>query len=224
MPEHILRHEADPRPRFMTDPAQLSASPMKLQKAPPLSATGDEAHVPVAEKRRSRSPSRERKVNRQSPEYIWKSGLAGGLAGCAVSPNSPAIHFMTMSQKRAVTNKNNAGQNRCRSARPRQNPPPNSQSRLCKICRSLVRPTPCSTRHIPGKRHPRPVQRPFRHPPPHFPLRRHQVPRLRPDTRSLHKNPSPRDPRPALPQRQSGGHVLRLLHISPGGHKSAISV
>ena len=27
-----------------------------------------------------------RKVDKRSPEYIIKSGLAGGIAGCAVSP------------------------------------------------------------------------------------------------------------------------------------------
>ncbi|KAL1607747.1 coenzyme A transporter [Paraconiothyrium brasiliense] len=68
----------------MTGSAQSTAPHVKLQKAPPLCATDDEAHVPIKEgRKRSRSPSRERKVDRRSPEYIIKSGIAGGLAGCA---------------------------------------------------------------------------------------------------------------------------------------------
>jgi solute carrier family 25 protein 16 len=88
MSERILRNEADQDARTMTASAQSTVSPAKLQKATPLSATDDEAHIPVKEGRRSRSPSRERKVDKRSPEYVWKSGLAGGLAGCAVSQHS----------------------------------------------------------------------------------------------------------------------------------------
>lgn len=84
MSEHIQRHETDQGSRIVRGRTEDIAPHAKLQKASSISMNDDEAHVTVKEKRRSRSPSREKKVDTRSPEYILKSGLAGGLAGCAV--------------------------------------------------------------------------------------------------------------------------------------------
>jgi solute carrier family 25 protein 16 len=43
---------------------------------PPICPTDDESVVP------------KKKLNKQSVDYLWRSGVAGGLAGCAVSTAS----------------------------------------------------------------------------------------------------------------------------------------
>lgn len=153
MSEHIHRHEADQGSRIMTG----SAAPhMNLQKGPPLRATDEGAQIPVKEGRRgSRSPSRERKLDRRSPEYIWKSGLAGGLAGCAVRIylhtcilGLRGLHDVSMSQRKIPANKFVAGQNSRRTPRPRENPPSNAQPCFLKIRWPLVGFTPCFARHL----------------------------------------------------------------------------
>jgi solute carrier family 25 protein 16 len=53
-----------------------SASQQPSAREPKICPTDDEAIVP------KRDPKR--KLNKQSWEYVIKSGVAGGLAGCAV--------------------------------------------------------------------------------------------------------------------------------------------
>lgn len=59
-------------------PAGPMASKIHRQE-PAVCPTDDDQ---VAPRRNSQEPSR--KLAKQSPEYMWKSGVAGGLAGCAV--------------------------------------------------------------------------------------------------------------------------------------------
>ncbi|KAJ4296501.1 coenzyme A transporter [Kalmusia sp. IMI 367209] len=67
----------------MTTSAHAIAPHMRLQKAPPILHTDDEALVSTKEGKMGGTPSPRKKLDKRSPEYIWKSGLAGGLAGCA---------------------------------------------------------------------------------------------------------------------------------------------
>lgn len=69
----------------MTTPAQTLPAHTRPQKPPPPSPspTDDQVKLPSKEAERMPRP-RSKKVDRQSPEYLVKSGVAGGLAGCAV--------------------------------------------------------------------------------------------------------------------------------------------
>lgn len=58
--------------------APIAASLGRLQREPAICPTDDESIVP------KNHPER-RKLNKTSWEYIIKSGVAGGFAGCAVS-------------------------------------------------------------------------------------------------------------------------------------------
>jgi hypothetical protein len=74
MSEHMQRHDTDQPSRIVTGSPQSFAPHHKLQKAPPMLATDEDAQ-----------PARDNKrLDRRSLEYMLKSGLAGGLAGCAV--------------------------------------------------------------------------------------------------------------------------------------------
>lgn len=98
MSENILRHAAHDQSRTMTttaaQPPPLFAAPSMAKKQhPPLCPTDEEALVPHKDQQRGRRPS---KVDKQSLEYLVKSGFAGGLAGCAVwtlSPLEPHHHY-----------------------------------------------------------------------------------------------------------------------------------
>lgn len=61
--------------------AQVAPSRRSLRE-PPICPTDEEALVP-------KKGQKHQKVDKRSPEYIIKSGLAGGIAGCAVSTNPP---------------------------------------------------------------------------------------------------------------------------------------
>lgn len=58
------------------------APPRRSLREPPICPTDEEALVP-------KKGQKHQKVDKRSPEYIIKSGLAGGIAGCAVSTNPP---------------------------------------------------------------------------------------------------------------------------------------
>jgi solute carrier family 25 (mitochondrial carrier protein), member 16 len=61
----------------MTPPRSSSASASaSASRDPKICPTDDEAIVPKGEERN--------RLNKQSWEYIIKTGVAGGLAGCAV--------------------------------------------------------------------------------------------------------------------------------------------
>lgn len=90
MPESILAGNASyqlPDSRTMTTTAQY-ASVARTQRTPPICPTDEETILP--DKDKMTVPTR--KVNKKSPEYILKTGLAGGIAGCAVSSTFSYAH------------------------------------------------------------------------------------------------------------------------------------
>ena len=77
---HASTLSATTDPRTMTA-VQVAPSRRSLRE-PPICPTDEEALVP-------KKGQKHQKVDKRSPEYIIKSGLAGGIAGCAVSTNPP---------------------------------------------------------------------------------------------------------------------------------------
>ena len=75
---HASTLSATADPQTMTT-AQV-APPRRSLREPPICPTDEEALVP-------KKGQKHQKVDKRSPEYIIKSGLAGGIAGCAVSTN-----------------------------------------------------------------------------------------------------------------------------------------
>ncbi|KAF2255620.1 mitochondrial carrier protein-like protein LEU5 [Trematosphaeria pertusa] len=85
MSSHILRYD-DEHSRIMTTAQTLSAHTTKRQQSPPLCPTDDDAIIPQKEKTAGSAAGAKtstKKVDKQTPEYLVKSGLAGGMAGCA---------------------------------------------------------------------------------------------------------------------------------------------
>ncbi|KAH7130683.1 mitochondrial carrier protein-like protein LEU5 [Dendryphion nanum] len=81
MSENILRHAAYEPPRTMTTGAQSLTNPA-AKRQPSICPTDDETLVPRKDTMAgSKQPPA--KLDKRSTEYIVKSGLAGGLAGCA---------------------------------------------------------------------------------------------------------------------------------------------
>jgi solute carrier family 25 protein 16 len=100
MPTNLIRHDdLGISTNIMSNSAahaQTNASP-SLERHPPTWATdGDPMHL-----RKDGVPNedmamqdgkrmKKKKVDKKSPEYLWKSMLAGGIAGCAVSTSTRA--------------------------------------------------------------------------------------------------------------------------------------
>lgn len=62
--------------------------------------TDDEAVVP-------------RKVDKQSLDYLWRSGTAGGVAGCAVSANNFYTWFLVVGVESSLTGCSTGKNRRC---------------------------------------------------------------------------------------------------------------
>lgn len=94
----------------------------------------------------------QRHRNKQNLDYVLKSGLAGGLAGCAVRfpAGSTVIH-------RTYLLIIFTGQNGRRSSRSCQNPLPSFEPPVRKIYRLLVRRCYRHERHQPTRRHARSI-------------------------------------------------------------------
>lgn len=94
MSENILHHAAHDESRAMaTTAAQnplFKAPSMARKQHAPLCPTDEAALVPEKSDSPAQKPA---KVDKRSAEYLLKSGLAGGLAGCAVWSLFPAIFF-----------------------------------------------------------------------------------------------------------------------------------
>ena len=87
----LMDHASSPgtlphQPRETGDALHLGAgvgkamSSTRRQKDPAVCPTDDEATVPHAQRQQR---------NKQSLDYLWRSGVAGGFAGCAVSCFGP---------------------------------------------------------------------------------------------------------------------------------------
>lgn len=87
MRESILGDHALPEdPRTMTTTAQAFTTSPKERH---LFVTDDA--TPVPHKDTMRTVTQKQKVDKRSPEYLLKSGFAGGLAGCAVCCTPPDV-------------------------------------------------------------------------------------------------------------------------------------
>lgn len=84
MPPALISHASMPgsasnEPREVTADAFLLGAKMQKEKGEAaICPTDDEASVPRSKKHSSSQ-------KKQSLDYLWRSGVAGGLAGCAVS-------------------------------------------------------------------------------------------------------------------------------------------
>ena len=168
-----------------------------------------------------------RDIDKQSTEYFLKSGIAGGLAGCAVRApsllpgsidriNANCKTFdvpLPVSTISHMTNAPRPGQNRRRAPRPRQNPLPGIFSILCEIHWLLDRRCHRHARHLPLRRGARPLPRTLRDSPPHLPLRRYQVPRLRTSSCTLDSRTRSGNTDPQVPVRQYFGLDERVRDL-----------
>ena len=113
------------------------------------------------------------KINKQSMDYMIRSGLAGGLAGCVVRP---PINFKCVD---SFTYTSLPGKDRRGTPRPSENSVSSLQSCLRQIQWFMAGTDICYATNQPARWHPRTVQRTQRYSPPYLPLRRHQIPCLR---------------------------------------------
>ena len=129
MSSSLVNNAADDPSRIMTA-AQTTLTAHTTQSSkrqPPICLTDEEAVVSAKDKKDNMaSDSPRRKVDKRSTEYVIKSGLAGGLAGCAVCCHllihiSPVYRWQQFCKLTFIL----IGQNGSRSPRPRENPLPN---------------------------------------------------------------------------------------------------
>ncbi|KAF3005645.1 hypothetical protein E8E13_003535 [Curvularia kusanoi] len=88
MSSPALRHDASPMDTHILIRHADSHADMHSTKPAPLCPTDSDAILPSrsskdAHAHTSPAPSTTRRVDRKSPEYLIKSGIAGGIAGCA---------------------------------------------------------------------------------------------------------------------------------------------
>lgn len=138
-----------------------------------LAISGNHAPEHTMDSRRmtpSSSPQKKSNVNKQSWDYILRSGLAGGIAGCAVRHFHPPICCQLLTHC--------TGKDCSRSARSRQDPLPGFKSPICKVHRLMVWLLPSHARHSNQRGHARSLSWPFSNFAPYLSLRWYQVPRL----------------------------------------------
>jgi len=91
MSTNARRHDEQAPFRIMTTTAQTI--PAHAERQQPLLYPADADPIKSGtEKMASTGQGPARKVDKQSPEYLLKSGLAGGLAGCAVRSKCHLCH------------------------------------------------------------------------------------------------------------------------------------
>jgi solute carrier family 25 (mitochondrial carrier protein), member 16 len=94
MSAHSLRHDDGPVQHIMTTPAAHSASASNgtTERKPTVSQSGyDITSQMKTERDMERGERRSKKLDKRSTEYLIKSGIAGGIAGCAVSGPKSAV-------------------------------------------------------------------------------------------------------------------------------------
>ena len=172
------RGHADPslQPARPSEMADVTRVPTRLLEEPlppePDNRTFQSDHEAVA----IRGPEHGRaKVDKRSLDYILRTGLAGGLAGCAVRAGGDRCRE---EHADLLT-----GQDHCRTSRPRQDPLPSLQSPICEIHWQLVRRIKCHARYQQSRWDKRFVPRPLSYSAAHLPIRGHQVPGIRTNTR-----------------------------------------
>lgn len=76
-----ISHPSQPSQMEQSAPRRLLEEPGPLARARPHFPTVDEASLAVS----GATKEGDKRVNKKSLDYIVRSGVAGGLAGCAVS-------------------------------------------------------------------------------------------------------------------------------------------
>ena len=109
----------------------------------------------------------QRHSNKQNLDYVLRSGLCGGLAGCAVCTFSIPEDTSTLMIL--------PGQDSCRTPRSCQDPVPGLQPSIRQIHWFLVRRRDRHARHQSSRWSTRPFPRPLGNPPPYLPLCRNQI-------------------------------------------------
>jgi hypothetical protein len=181
MPTASIPHNEPPSQQSPTQSANrqdmttaVHAEPRALartrQRQPVLCPTDADAIVPDSKP----------KLDKHSLEYVVKSGIAGGLAGCAVrfgilSYNTIAINLYT-------------GKDTSWSSRSRQDPLPNLEPSIRKILRQLERRRICNASHLRARRSSRTLSGTLSDTASNLPLRRNQIPSIRAGARSSHPN------------------------------------
>lgn len=135
------------------------------------------------------------------------------------TPIEPKEDYRPRTQK-SRTNKTQA-QDGSRPPRPRKNPLPNPQPPVREIRRLLEWFPYGNPRHLRQHRSTWSLQGSLGNTPPHFPLCRHQISRLRANTRSHNKKQSARNAGPTVHLGQFSRHDERLPDIPPRGNPRA---
>ena len=161
----------------------------------------------------------QRHRHKQNLEYVLKSGLAGGLAGCAVRFPAGSTVMQWTCLLISFT-----GQNGRRSSRSCQNPLPSFEPPVRKIYRLLVRRCYRHERHQPTRRHARSIPRSLSNTSSHLSLRWHKIPSLRADPLDPHPVRVSRDTFAAPSLRLPRRCHLRVLHLPPRGHSCPPSI
>ena len=119
------------------------------------------------------------RLDKQSLSYVLRSGLAGGLAGCAVSyPYSEVVN----KEPTMLVGQNSRG-----SSRPRENPLPSIQSPICEVHWLLVRRHDSNAGYQQARWYSRSVPWSLRNTAPHLPLCSHKISSLRANPLSCYK-------------------------------------
>lgn len=208
-----LRHGDQQGSYTMTTSAQTLPLPVHAKRQQPPT---DEQRISPDKKMNGK------KTDMRSGEYLLKSGLAGGLAGCAVCllqpPPVSKEGYIILTLSFAI------GKNRSRSSRSRQDSPSNKQSQFPKVRRALDRLAQCHPGHLRCQRFPRTLQRTLRNTPPHLSIRWHKVPRIRADPCPSHQDQSRRNSTATFRIRQLGGCGQRLLYLPLGSDSRPVSL
>jgi hypothetical protein len=160
-----------PQSDSVMEEARRKALPSTASNRSTVDGAGTEK-TPKAEYDGSRRPVSVNGVNpkdKRSTDYILRSGLAGGMAGCAVSLPCNSL----LSWLRILTD--SSGKNDSSSVGPRQDSLPSVESGVCQVFRKLVWVGVGHTRYQTFRRSPGPLQGSLGHPAANLPLRRDQV-------------------------------------------------
>ena len=139
----------------MSQPLQDNAAPSstaRLSSKMDFARPSDEADPDRASKSDAVTSMRagsQQKTKKQSLDYALRTGLAGGVAGCAVCstpPGSPLRRSLLLLARKIVSLHdltNSPGQDCRRPSRPGENPLPGLQPAIRQIHRLLVRGRDC---------------------------------------------------------------------------------
>jgi hypothetical protein len=110
MPTNLLRddnHGSDTN-IMSTGATQAQTNATYLQERhPPLCPTDGDAIVPKPKEKEKQYDMRNggtaRKVDKKSSEYLVKSGIAGGIAGCAVrTSHAASLHTQSLDSRKTI--------------------------------------------------------------------------------------------------------------------------